>query len=1100
MVASRPNPVNPPLDGSLFLPELLEFNAQHNSDVTFFVYNKPDNNDLVYISHRDFYRACHRAAHQVRPDRAGIDKEVVGIIANSDTLLYQTVFMGIIFAGLIPFPISPRNSAAAILNLMQKTNCRRLVTTHHSLGSLIDGIKAGSVSQDTDASQLQLDMMPTLKYLYPMLGTGSPDENFLPYPPQASRSSSDDILYYLHSSGSTGFPKAIPATHQTIIGWCRSSCVINHINILTGTPLRIAAASVPPFHTTGLLIQLLVPIVSLNSISIYPPTSLHDPWAAPITPNSKNILECVLNTKSNALWAMPFFLEQWVFSPDAVDILKNLEYVLYTGGPLASKMGNALVDAGINIFPHYGSTEIGPVTPLFRYGVEKKLWDWLQFTPNVKTRWVDQGDRTYECQILTTPLYGVSVENLPDVKGYTTSDLFIKHPTIEGLWKITGRKDDVLMLSSGEKVIPAPMECIIGTNPHVNGVVIFGRGRSQVGALIEPRPGHEIDVKDEAQVSAFRNRVWPEIEEANKAGPAFSRIFKEMVLVTCKEKPMPRTGKGTITKKAASQLYEEEINSLYDKVESGTTGIDIPLPTNWIVEDVESWLMLHAVSVNAGKAVDPDTDFFTQGFDSLSATFLRSRIVSSLRSSPDRDVQASAPQIDQNIVFLSPSIRQLARSVIHVVLHGNSPTSVDVKVEIESMIEKYSMGFSGGSVGDASAPLTNGHSRNHHVVILTGSTGGLGSYLLASLLQREDVSLVYAFNRSSRCGESIQERQKHGFVDRGLDVTLLQSEKLLYIETDTSSDDLGLEKELYQKIRTSVTVIIHNAWQLNFNLALSSFEPHVRGTRNLINLVLSSPCHPKPRVLFTSSISTAQSWDKSKGPFPEEVQYDAGVAEGHGYGAGKYVCERVLVNSKLPACSFRIGQIAGGPPRGAWSTTDWLPIIVKSSVSLGVFPEAQGLLSWIPTHAVSNAILDVAFAKEEPPIAVNLVHPRPVAWGTLMRPVADAIFERKITSAPLPLIPFSEWFEKVESSAKNASEANIKRVPAIKLLDFMRSMSRSDIATRASGKMHLEVGGVTSFSTDVAQRVSPTVKELEPLSSASATQWVDYWEAVGMFR
>lgn len=33
------------------------------------------------------------------------------------------------------------------------------------------------------------------------------------------------------------------------------------------------------------------------------------------------------------------------------------------------------------------------------------------------------------------------------------------------------------------------------------------------------------------------------------------------------------------------------------------------------MEDVESWLMLHAVSVNAGKAVDPDTDLFAQGFD-----------------------------------------------------------------------------------------------------------------------------------------------------------------------------------------------------------------------------------------------------------------------------------------------------------------------------------------------------------------------------------------------------------------------------------------------------------------------------------------------------
>ncbi|KAG2133352.1 putative aminoadipate reductase [Suillus clintonianus] len=1097
MVVSHPNSLSyPPLDGSLFLPELLEFNAQHNSVVTFFVYNKPGSSDLVSISHLDFYRACHRAAHQIRPGRAGADNEVVGIIANSDTLLYHTVFMGIIFAGLVPFPVSHRNSAAAVLSIMQKTKCRRLVTTHHSLSSLIDGIKAGIVSSGTEISRLQLDEMPALKDLYPALDTGSPDEDFVSYPPRAPRSSQDDVLFYLHSSGSTGLPKPIPTTNQSVIDWCTAPCIVDHIGV--SAPIRVAAASFPPFHLMGVMAQLLIPTVSLCSVSIYPPASFHDPSAAPIIPNSQNILESVLNTKSTALWAMPFFLEQWACSPNAVDILKTLKYVLFGGGPLASKTGNALVDAGVMLSVTYGATEIGPVTSIFRNEARKKLWDWLQFIPN--TRWAPQGDGTYECQILTTPTYRVSVENLPDVKGYATSDLFIKHPTIEGLWKISGRKDEVLMLSSGEKVIPALMECIVGTNPYVNGAVIFGRGRSQVGILIEPRAGHEIDVDDEAQVSEFRNRVWPEIEEANRAGPAFSRIFKEMVLVTRREKPMPRAGKGTVTKKAASQLYEEEINALYDKVEGGRTGIDVPLPMNWTTEDVESWLMVHAASVNAGKAVDPDTDFFAQGFDSLSATFLRNRIIGSLRSAPDRDVQASALQIDQNIVYLSPSIRQLARSVIHAVLHGNSPSSVDVKAEIESMIEKYSVGFSADSARDASATLVNGRSRGNHVVILTGSTGGLGSYLLASLLQREDVSVVYAFNRLSRGNESIEQRQNNSFEDRGLDITLLQSEKLLYIETDTASHDLGLEKELYQKICTSVTVIIHSAWRLDFNLALSSFEPNVRGTRNLIDLALSSPCHPKPRFLFTSSISTAQSWDKAKGPFPEELQYDAGIAEGLGYGASKYVCERVLVNSKLPASSFRIGQIAGGPPRGAWSKTDWLPIIVKSSVSLGVFPEAQGLLSWIPTHAVSNAILDVAFSQEEPPIAVNLVHPRPVAWATLMRPVADAIFDRKITSVPMPLIPFSEWFEKVELSAKNASEENIQRIPAIKLLDFMRVMSRSDIAIRASGDMRSEVGGITSFATGVAQRVSLTVKELEPLSSVAATQWVDYWDAVRMFR
>jgi hypothetical protein len=45
--------------------------------------------------------------------------------------------------------------------------------------------------------------------------------------------------------------------------------------------------------------------------------------------------------------------------------------------------------------------------------------------------------------------------------------------------------------------------------------------------------------------------------------------------------------------------------------------------------------------------------------------------------------------------------------------------------------------------------------------------------------------------------------------------------------------------------------------------------------------------------MFTSSNSSAQSWNKAKGPFPEEVQYESGVTAGPGYGVSKYVSERV---------------------------------------------------------------------------------------------------------------------------------------------------------------------------------------------------------------
>lgn len=50
-------------------------------------------------------------------------------------------------------------------------------------------------------------------------------------------------------------------------------------------------------------------------------------------------------------------------------------------------------------------------------------------------------------------------------------------------------------------MVPAPLESVIASSPLVSGAVVFGRGRSQVGVLIEP----SIDISD---VSMFRNHIW----------------------------------------------------------------------------------------------------------------------------------------------------------------------------------------------------------------------------------------------------------------------------------------------------------------------------------------------------------------------------------------------------------------------------------------------------------------------------------------------------------------------------------------------------------------------------------------------------------------
>ncbi|KAI5982414.1 hypothetical protein EDD15DRAFT_2400508 [Pisolithus albus] len=260
-----------------------------------------------------------------------------------------------------------------------------------------------------------------------------------------------------------------------------------------------------------------------------------------------------------------------------------------------------------------------------------------------------------------------------------------------------------------------------------------------------------------------------------------------MILVASRDKPMLRAGKGTVTKKATLSLYEAEIDVLYESVEaSATAGIDVPLPSEWTISNVVDWLVVHATAVNSDEPVDPDPDLFEQGFD-------RNRINGSLKASPDQNEREAVSRISQNIVFSYPTLRVLAGQLVNIVTR--KADAVDPKAEIEHMVEKYSSGLPGKRIHD----MPTGRERNErHVVLITGSTGALGSYIVSSLLQKEDVARIYALNMRSKMTTS-QERQLSTFQDRGLDTDLLESQKLIFVEGDTSQESLGLEEQTYAK-------------------------------------------------------------------------------------------------------------------------------------------------------------------------------------------------------------------------------------------------------------------------------------------------------------
>jgi len=144
--------------------------------------------------------------------------------------------------------------------------------------------------------------------------------------------------------------------------------------------------------------------------------------------------------------------------------------------------------------------------------------------------------------------------------------------------------------------------------------------------------------------------------------------------------------------------------------------------------------------------------------------------------------------VTQNTVYSYPTIEGLTSFLVALVSNPEGFTDEKSrKVLIEEMVEKYSADL-------------DGTPRAKKVVLLTGSTGNLGSQILASLLQDENVKRVYALGRPSSGSTSMLKRHQERFKDKALDTSLLASERLVFVEGDTALPSLGVSESTYEDV------------------------------------------------------------------------------------------------------------------------------------------------------------------------------------------------------------------------------------------------------------------------------------------------------------
>ncbi|EKM52305.1 uncharacterized protein PHACADRAFT_260612 [Phanerochaete carnosa HHB-10118-sp] len=1074
---------SPPLDGSIsVIPGFIDFQAQNNGERPWVVF--PAGTPVESVSYAQYSEATQRVAWALRPDGTRANGEIVAVIVHCDTILYLALLSGLVRAGFIPFPMSPKNSVPAFANMLKKTDCHHIIT-QPVFDPVISGIKSEIAS---DQFQIRVDELPGLHDIFPQFSGNPGALRTQTFSPPSKPHSADDIVLYLHSSGSTGFPKPVPQRQKAVLEWCISSPISDtrkHGVVWGSMPL-------PTFHTMGLYMQFYTPLATGFPVGLYYPMAP----APPVAPSPLNIIEACKGANVTGVAIVPALIEAWAQSEDTIRYLATLDILAYAGGPLSKTSGNKLVAAGVRLCCVYGGTEYGVHTKIldtdYSLGPEassrtKEDWEWVSFPDYPKCRWIPQGDGTYELQFLTCEGHTPAIENLPDARGYATSDLFVPHPTKKGLWKITGRKDDVIVLGTGEKVVPIPQEGLIASSPMVSGVVVFGRAKNTCGVLIEPRPEFTVDPGNLGALVDFRNKIWPAVEKGNAIAPSFARIFKEMIIVTSPDKPLPRAAKGTVIRFQTIQLYSEEINELYKTVDNSADTRGIAPPASWSVEDIEPWLISHAASINNGTEISPSRDMFDQGFDSLHATFLRNRIIGTMRASQDLDVQQATARVSQNFVFDHPSLRALASAVAGTILSKAPVSEQDTLKEISQMLDHYVRHIPTPEVVSSIASSAD------IVILLTGSTGNIGSHILAALLREPRVKRVYALNR----GSDIRARQAVTFDNRGLSTDLLSDAKYVPLSGDVTVEGFGLDSIALKELKDNVTHVIHNAWRVDFNLSLPSFDKYVASTSQLVDFCALFSHSVK--LYFTSSIAAAAGWDISRGPVPEVALDDPKAAAANGYGASKFVAENILskaAKNGLQAVSLRIGQVCGSKTTGAWATSEWVPIVIKSSVALGMLPALDGVVSWIPVDVVIASLIDLVTSDRPLPELVNIVHPHPTEWHVVFECINGRLGQQ-----PLRMVPFKDWLHAVEAVAAAERPEDLERVPAVKILQFLQGIAASEARAAATqGELFVEAGGVPTYDTANLRRLSPSTDTLEPLGELHARAWVDYWKKKGFLN
>ena len=385
--------------------------------------------------------------------------------------------------------------------------------------------------------------------------------------------------------------------------------------------------------------------------------------------------------------------------------LAKLDFVVVGGGGIKMSVGQKLQSRNVRLLNHFGATELGALAPIFR---PDKTYDWtyLRLRTDLGLKLIPsdcEGRSPQGCKLVGHPFAWDSEFELQD-----RLELNPLKPGSEV--RILGRYDDVIVLATGEKVLPYRLEQKLEQHPLIRRAVVFGNGQFEIGVLVEPL-STTTDGTD-----GFIDTIWPKVVEGNNLMDSHAQVStKAAVLVKPTDKDIPLSDKGSPQRQEVYSVFESEIDDVYAKLALGdANGTAFPLELENLEQSLRNIVQeCLPLPVRAGTWGD-EVDFIHLGMNSLQATRLRRMLTASLCQSQHPFYIRQDLPLD--FLYSHPSIAKLAEALRGSASNSTSQTSA---TEImKRLATKHAIRRDDFSV----------HEEN--VVLLTGSSGSLGSNMI----------------------------------------------------------------------------------------------------------------------------------------------------------------------------------------------------------------------------------------------------------------------------------------------------------------------------------------------------------------------------------